>query len=74
MASLNSQQEPVRSVQHRQQPRQHKLVALILILLPLCHQASKKGLEKKQLPITVLEISLLFEICQVSNARESLDK
>jgi hypothetical protein len=55
-------------------------VALISILLPLCHQVSKKGLEKKQLPITVLEIrllgesSLLFEIYQESNAKESLDK
>jgi hypothetical protein len=55
-------------------------MALISILLPLFHQASKKGLEKKQLPITVLEIrlpgesSLLFEICQESNVKESLGK
>jgi hypothetical protein len=69
MASLNSQQH-----------KQHRLMALISILLPLCHQASKKGLEKKQLPVTVLEIrlpgesSLLFEICQESNAKESLGK
>jgi hypothetical protein len=55
-------------------------MALITNLLPLCHQASKKGLEKKLLPITALEIhlpgesSLLFEICKESNARESLDK
>jgi hypothetical protein len=52
-------------------------VALNAILLPLCHQASKKGLEKRQLPITVLEIrlpgksSLLFESRQESNAKES---
>jgi hypothetical protein len=49
-------------------------------LLPLCHQASKKGLEEKQLPITIPEIrlpgesSLLFENCQESSAKESLDK
>jgi hypothetical protein len=55
-------------------------MALISILLPLCHQASKKGLEKKQLPIAVLEIrlpgesSLLFDICQESNVKESLGK
>jgi hypothetical protein len=60
--------------------RQHRLVALISSLLPLCHQASKKGLEEKQLLITVLEIrlpgesSLLFEICQESSAKESLEK
>jgi hypothetical protein len=71
---------PVRPVQHRQQPRQRRLEALIAILLPLCHQASKKGLEKKQQLITVLEIrlldenSLLFESRQESNAKESLDK
>jgi hypothetical protein len=71
---------PVRPVQHKQQPKQHRLVALISNLLPLCHQASKKGLEKKQLLITVLEIrlpgesSLLIEICQESNAKESLEK
>jgi hypothetical protein len=76
MASLNSQQAPVRPVQHRQ----HRLVALISNLLPLCHQASKKVLEEKQLPITVLEIrlpgesSLLFENCQESSAKESLEK
>jgi hypothetical protein len=54
--------------------------ALISNLLPLCHQASKKSLEEKQLPITVPEIrlpgesSLLFENCQESSAKESLDK
>jgi hypothetical protein len=80
MAFLNSQQAPVRPVQHRQQPRQHRLVALISNLLPLCHQATKKGLEEKQPLITVLEIrllgesSLLFENCQESSAKESLDK
>jgi hypothetical protein len=61
-------------------PKLRRLVALISIPLPLCHQASKKGLEKKQLPITVLEIrlpgesSLLFEMRQESNAKESLGK
>jgi hypothetical protein len=80
MASLNGQQAPVRPVQHRQQTAAAQICVFNLESSPLCHQASKKGLEEKQLPITVPEIrlpgesSLLFENCQESSAKESLDK
>jgi hypothetical protein len=83
MASLNSQQAPVRPVLGTSQTgatQTAQTCGFNLESSPLCHQASKKGLEEKQLPITVPEIrlpgesSLLFEICQESNAKESLGK
>jgi hypothetical protein len=79
MASLNSQQAPVRPVQGTSQTGATQTAAQICVFnpesSPLCHQASKKVLEEKQLPITIPEIclpgesSLLFENFQESSAK-----